>query len=94
MNNVNIYYSGLMGSWVKSIDTRATSGDIVADKNCQKLHYISPSIWCAGELLPSLSLIAHYPLFAVEPVLAGKNDSRWIGRSPNGQKEEHADLSF
>lgn len=29
-------------------DTRATSGPIVADKNCEKLHYISPSIWCAG----------------------------------------------
>lgn len=29
-------------------DTRATSGPIVADKNCEKLHYISPSIFCAG----------------------------------------------
>lgn len=29
-------------------DTRATSGPIVADKNCEKLHYISPQIWCAG----------------------------------------------
>jgi 20S proteasome subunit beta 2 len=29
-------------------DTRATSGSIVADKNCEKLHYISPQIWCAG----------------------------------------------
>jgi 20S proteasome subunit beta 2 len=29
-------------------DTRATSGPIVADKNCEKLHYISPKIWCAG----------------------------------------------
>jgi 20S proteasome subunit beta 2 len=29
-------------------DTRATSGPIVADKNCEKLHYISPNIWCAG----------------------------------------------
>ena len=31
------------------VDTRATSGPIVADKNCEKLHYISPNIWCAGE---------------------------------------------
>ncbi|KAI5797874.1 nucleophile aminohydrolase [Peziza echinospora] len=30
------------------IDTRATSGPIVADKNCEKLHYIAPNIWCAG----------------------------------------------
>ncbi len=29
-------------------DTRATSGPIVADKNCEKLHYISSNIWCAG----------------------------------------------
>lgn len=29
-------------------DTRATSGPIVADKNCEKLHYIAPNIWCAG----------------------------------------------
>lgn len=29
-------------------DTRATSGPIVADKNCEKLHYIAPKIWCAG----------------------------------------------
>jgi len=36
------------GGVVIAADTRATSGDIVADKNCQKLHYISPSIWCAG----------------------------------------------
>jgi len=33
---------------VIAADTRATSGPIVADKNCQKLHYITPSIWCAG----------------------------------------------
>jgi len=36
------------GGVVIAADTRATSGDIVADKNCQKLHYISPNIWCAG----------------------------------------------
>lgn len=29
-------------------DTRATSGPIVADKNCEKLHFIAPNIWCAG----------------------------------------------
>ncbi|RMZ83065.1 hypothetical protein DV738_g1331, partial [Chaetothyriales sp. CBS 135597] len=39
-----IYDNGV----VIAADTRATSGPIVADKNCEKLHYISPSIWCAG----------------------------------------------
>lgn len=29
-------------------DTRATTGPIVADKNCKKLHQIAPKIWCAG----------------------------------------------
>ncbi|KAI9732822.1 MAG: proteasome core particle subunit beta 2 [Cirrosporium novae-zelandiae] len=36
------------GGVVIAADTRATSGPIVADKNCEKLHYISPKIWCAG----------------------------------------------
>ena len=26
-------------------DTRATAGTIVADKNCEKIHYIAPNIW-------------------------------------------------
>ncbi|VBB88066.1 20S proteasome subunit beta 2, putative [Yarrowia lipolytica] len=36
------------GGVVIAADTRATSGDIVADKNCEKLHRIAPHIWCAG----------------------------------------------
>lgn len=36
------------GGVVIAADTRATQGDIVADKNCEKLHRISPNIWCAG----------------------------------------------
>lgn len=33
---------------VIAADTRATTGPIVADKNCEKLHQIAPKIWCAG----------------------------------------------
>jgi len=33
---------------VLAADTRATEGPIVADKNCQKLHYISKNVYCAG----------------------------------------------
>lgn len=33
---------------VLGADTRATAGSIVADKNCKKIHHISPNIWCAG----------------------------------------------
>lgn len=29
-------------------DTRATGGSIVCDKNCEKIHYIAPNIWCCG----------------------------------------------
>ncbi|KIM64495.1 hypothetical protein SCLCIDRAFT_1213321 [Scleroderma citrinum Foug A] len=33
---------------VLGADTRATEGEIVADKNCEKIHYISESIRCCG----------------------------------------------
>lgn len=36
------------GGVVIAADTRATTGPIVADKNCEKLHRIAPKIWCAG----------------------------------------------
>lgn len=29
-------------------DTRATNGSTVADKNCEKIHYIAPNIYCCG----------------------------------------------
>jgi 20S proteasome subunit beta 2 len=31
-------------------DTRATAGPIVADKNCEKIHYIAPNIWYLSPL--------------------------------------------
>lgn len=33
---------------VLGADTRATNGTEVADKNCQKIHYIAPNIYCCG----------------------------------------------
>jgi 20S proteasome subunit beta 2 len=36
------------GGVVLGADTRATSGTEVAEKNCEKLHYIAPNIRCAG----------------------------------------------
>jgi len=33
---------------VLGADTRATEGTIVADKNCSKIHYIAPNIYCCG----------------------------------------------
>lgn len=29
-------------------DTRATAGTIVADKNCSKIHYLAPNMYCCG----------------------------------------------
>lgn len=36
------------GGVVLGADTRATEGPIVADKNCEKIHYITDSIRCCG----------------------------------------------
>lgn len=33
---------------VLGADTRATEGNIIADKNCEKIHYIAPNIYCCG----------------------------------------------
>jgi 20S proteasome subunit beta 2 len=35
------------GGVVLGADTRAT-GELVVDKNCQKIHYIAPNIYCCG----------------------------------------------
>eukprot|EP00668_Euglena_longa_P008106 GGOE01009755.1.p1 GENE.GGOE01009755.1~~GGOE01009755.1.p1 ORF type:complete len:274 (-),score=24.61 GGOE01009755.1:327-1148(-) len=36
------------GGVVLGADTRSTSGSIVAEKNCEKIHYIAPNIYCCG----------------------------------------------
>lgn len=36
------------GGVVLGADTRATSGSIVCDKNCEKIHHIAKHIWCCG----------------------------------------------
>eukprot|EP00842_Homolaphlyctis_polyrhiza_P002705 jgi/Hompol1/3435/HPOL_003255-RA len=33
---------------VLGADTRATTGPIVADKNCEKIHYLAPNMYCCG----------------------------------------------
>ncbi|KAJ1524711.1 proteasome core particle subunit beta 2 [Nowakowskiella sp. JEL0078] len=39
-----LYKDGL----VLGADTRATEGPIVADKNCEKIHYLTPNMYCCG----------------------------------------------
>lgn len=29
-------------------DTRSTAGTTVADKNCEKIHFIAPNVYCCG----------------------------------------------
>ncbi|EGB05050.1 hypothetical protein AURANDRAFT_69937 [Aureococcus anophagefferens] len=36
------------GGIVLGADTRATAGSEVADKNCEKIHYLAPNIYCCG----------------------------------------------
>eukprot|EP00891_Asterochloris_glomerata_P004967 jgi/Astpho2/4967/Aster-06703 len=36
------------GGVVLGADTRSTAGTVVADKNCEKIHYIAPNIYCCG----------------------------------------------
>jgi len=33
---------------VLGADTRSTSGPVVANKNCKKIHYMAPNIYCCG----------------------------------------------
>ena len=42
---VGMVYSGGV---VLGADTRATEGSTICDKNCEKIHYIAPNIWCCG----------------------------------------------
>ena len=39
-----IYNEGV----VLAADTRATGGSIVGDKNCEKIHYLAPNVFCCG----------------------------------------------
>ena len=36
------------GGVVLAADTRATGGSIVVEKNCEKIHYVAPNIYCCG----------------------------------------------
>lgn len=38
----------LQNGVILGADTRATEGPIVADKNCEKIHYMAPNIYCCG----------------------------------------------
>lgn len=42
--NLDVLQDGV----VLGADTRSTSGTTVADKNCEKIHYIAPNIYCCG----------------------------------------------
>ncbi|KAK4260317.1 hypothetical protein QN277_003449 [Acacia crassicarpa] len=41
-------YAQIRDGIILGADTRATEGPIVADKNCEKIHYMAPNIYCCG----------------------------------------------
>ena len=43
-----ISYTVFQDGVILGADTRATEGPIVADKNCEKIHYMAPNIYCCG----------------------------------------------
>lgn len=38
----------MQGGVVLGADTRSTAGTVVADKNCEKIHFIADNIFCCG----------------------------------------------
>ena len=36
------------GAVILAADTRATNGELVADKRCEKIHRLAPNIYCCG----------------------------------------------
>ncbi|KAF8378193.1 hypothetical protein HHK36_029530 [Tetracentron sinense] len=45
-SSFSIFY--LQDGVILGADTRATEGPIVCDKNCEKIHYMAPNIYCCG----------------------------------------------
>lgn len=48
MNPNTNAHTPLQDGVVLGADTRATEGPIVADKNCEKIHYLAPNMYCCG----------------------------------------------
>ena len=44
----SVTVSAVQDGVILGADTRSTSGNTVADKNCEKIHYIAPNIYCCG----------------------------------------------
>ena len=44
----DIWWSRSQGGVVLGADTRSTAGTTVADKNCEKIHYMAPNVRCCG----------------------------------------------
>lgn len=46
--NIGLSHASIQDGVVLGADTRATEGPIVADKNCEKIHFMAPNIYCCG----------------------------------------------
>jgi 20S proteasome subunit beta 2 len=40
----SLYKDGI----IFAADTRATGGNIIGDKNCEKIHYLAPNVYTCG----------------------------------------------
>ncbi|KAG2595149.1 hypothetical protein PVAP13_5KG523000 [Panicum virgatum] len=74
---------------VLGADTRATEGPIVADKNCEKIHYMAPNIYCCGagtaadtEAVTDIKVMLALPLFSVELIVLDHIYTRFIHMVP------------
>ena len=45
---LSMFSPAIQDGVVLGADTRSTSDTTVADKNCEKIHYIAPNIYCCG----------------------------------------------
>lgn len=46
--NFSFFRNCIQNGVILGADTRATAGSIVCDKNCEKIHYMAPNIYCCG----------------------------------------------
>lgn len=46
--NILLLFNFIQDGVILGADTRATEGPIVADKNCEKIYYMAPNIYCCG----------------------------------------------
>ncbi len=68
---------------VLGADTRSTAGTTVADKNCSKIHYITPNIYACGA--GTAADLEHVTGAQVETHAGNAGGSAWWSRGVRGR---------